>query len=287
MKLRKLFVIALIGCGAAASLPAAEQKQSLSDNAALRYYAAFTVMQDSAISNEEASKLNRILEGTAPYDDSQYSGLVEKNAVALRLLQLGASHAECDWGLDYQLGEQTPVEYARNALQLGRLNVLYAFHLSITGNKDGAAKVLSAGIRYSRQVANGGSLFATLVSKQLLLEHLRAVEGLNHLAHLSEGQRSLLRKEINAISLHGLDWGAALTREFELVTRPETQAEVSQISAKYLRALVYPATLPELEASIARSPIQLQQLVPAPKRVLEQKQELQIELQKAGEALRR
>jgi len=30
MKLRKLFVIALIGCGAAASLPAAEQKQSLS-----------------------------------------------------------------------------------------------------------------------------------------------------------------------------------------------------------------------------------------------------------------
>jgi len=106
------------------------------------------------------------------------------------------------------------------------------------------------------------------------------------LAHLSDAQRSLLRKEVNEISLHGLDWGAALTREFEAISKPENQSEVSQISAKYLRALTYPATLPELEASIASSPKPLQQLVPAPRRVPEQKQELQVELQRAGEVLR-
>jgi len=121
MKFKRIPLIALIFGVAVVGLGAAEQKRSLSDNAALRYYAAFTVMQDAVISDAEARKLNRILEGTAPYDDSQYSALVEKNDDALRLLQLGASHPECDWGLDYQLGEQTPVEYARNALQLGRL----------------------------------------------------------------------------------------------------------------------------------------------------------------------
>ena len=285
MKLQKLLVIALIGCGGITRSWAAEQKQSLNDNAALRYYAAFTVMQDSVISDAEASNLNHILEGTAPYDDSQYSGLVEKNAIALRLLQLGASHPECDWGLDYQLGEQTPVEYARNALQLGRLNVLYAFHLSIAGDKDGAVKVLSSGMRYSRQVANGGSLFATLVAKQLLLEHLRAIEGLNHLAHLSEAQKSALRKEITRLNLHGLDWAAAITREFEVISKPENQSEVAQISAKYLAALRNSATLPELEETLANSSEPIRQLIPLPKRVLEQKQELEIEVQKAGEAL--
>jgi len=285
MKFKRIPLIALIFGVAVVGLGAAEQKRSLSDNAALRYYAAFTVMQDAVISDAEARKLNRILEGTAPYDDSQYSALVEKNDDALRLLQLGASHPECDWGLDYQLGEQTPVEYARNALQLGRLNVLYAFHLSIAGDKDGAVKVLSSGMRYSRQVANGGSLFATLVAKQLLLEHLRAIEGLNHLAHLAEAQKSALRKEITGINLHGLDWAAAITREFEVISKPENQSEVAQISAKYLAALRNSATLPELEETLANSSEPIRQLIPLPKRVLEQKQELEIELKKAGEAL--
>jgi hypothetical protein len=286
MKFERMLVFALILVGQPASLPAAEQKHSLNDNAALRYYAAFTVMQDAVISDAEAGKLNRILEGVAPYDDSQYAALVENNHGALRLLQLGASHPECDWGLDYQLGEQTPVEYARNALQLGRLNVLYAFHLSIAGDKDGAVKVLSSGVRYSRQVANGGSLFATLVAKQLLIEHLRAIEGLNSLARLSEVQKALLRKEIAAINLHGLDWAAAITREFEVISKPENQSEVAQISAKYVAALGNSATLPELEAAIVRSSEPIRQLIPLPKRVLEQKQELEIEVQKAGEALR-
>src|SRR2546423_6354583 len=116
MKLRTMLLIAVICCPCV-GLWAGEQKDRLGDNAALRYYAAFTVMQDSVISDEEARKLNGILEGVAPYDDSKYSGLVEKNATALQLLRLGATHSDCNWGLDYQLGANAPVEYARNALQ--------------------------------------------------------------------------------------------------------------------------------------------------------------------------
>jgi hypothetical protein len=39
----------------------------------------------------------------------------------------------------------------------GRLNVLYAFHLFKTGNKDGAVRALAAGLRFSHDVGNGGS----------------------------------------------------------------------------------------------------------------------------------
>jgi hypothetical protein len=43
--------------------------------------------------------------------------------------------------------------------------------------------------------------------------------------------------------------------------------------------------LPELEETLANSSEPIRQLIPLPKRVLEQKQELEIELKKAGEAL--
>jgi hypothetical protein len=152
----------------------AQQKLSLGDNAALRYYAAFAQMRDYAITDAEAKKLNGILDGPVPYDDSQYKDLVEKNKPALETLARGAALPQCDWGLDY-IGEDTPVDYARNALALGRLNVLYAFHLMIAGDKAAAVSAIKAGLRFSQDVANGGSLFATLAAKSLLLTHLRAI----------------------------------------------------------------------------------------------------------------
>jgi len=55
-------------------------------------------------------------------------------------------------------------------------------------------------MHFSRDVANGGSLFAALVAKQLLVEHLRAGEGLLQIAGLSQGQRSVLRDGVTQIS---------------------------------------------------------------------------------------
>ena len=63
----------------------------------------------------------------------------------------GTALPKCDWGLDY-IGEDTPVDYARSALALGRLNVLYAFHLLIAGDKDGAVSAIKAGLRFSQDV---------------------------------------------------------------------------------------------------------------------------------------
>src|SRR5262245_5280237 len=107
----------------------AESDPHPKQNSALRYYAAFSVMQDAALSDQKAKELTSILDGTAPYDDNKYKELVERNRLALLAMTRGTALPNCDWGLDYGLGDETPVEYARNALQLGRLNVLNIFHL--------------------------------------------------------------------------------------------------------------------------------------------------------------
>jgi hypothetical protein len=59
---------------------------------------------------------------------------LRKNTLAVEIMARATSLSNCDWGLDYGLGEEVPVDYARKALVLGRLNVLDAFHLFVAGN---------------------------------------------------------------------------------------------------------------------------------------------------------
>src|ERR1700739_1969749 len=97
------------------SLVFAQQKVNLGDNAALRYWSAFAQMQDAAISDEQVKQLNLILEGTSPYADLEYKDLLEKNRLALQTMARGTTLQKCDWGIDYQLGSETPVDYVRKA----------------------------------------------------------------------------------------------------------------------------------------------------------------------------
>src|SRR5690348_12124129 len=166
------FVSLIILCAAPLCSAFAQQNSQLGENAALRYWSAFAEMQDSAISDQQAKELNAILDGTAPYEDLKYKDLVAANRSAVETMARGTTISNCDWGVDYALGPDASVEYVRKALTLGRLNVLYAFHLLQNGNKDGAVRTLSAGVRFSHDVANGGSFFATLAAKNLLKIHI-------------------------------------------------------------------------------------------------------------------
>ena len=264
----------------------AQQRSGLGDNAALRYWAAFAQMQDSAITSEQAKELNLILEGTAPYSDLTYRDLVAKNQPALEIMIRGTSIPVCDWGMDYGLGHDTPVDYVRRALELGRLNVLYSFHLLIAHDKDDAVRALAAGIRFSRDVANGGTLFATLVAKSLLVEHLRGVTFALHVSDLSPAQRSILEKSVVQLGTDGLDWDGAVKRELTVLRSPIRTAEGTQeldpkataalarITSSYVALMSDPSVLAGLQEAIATAPQPLPGLIPNPKRVLEQKQDL-------------
>ena len=255
----------------------AEKNVSLADNAALRYWSAFSAVQDSAITEEQARELNAILDGTAPYDDSKYKDLLEKNRLALEIMARATSLSNCDWGLDYG-AEDVPVEYARKALVLGRLNVLYAFHLFIAGDKDGGVRTLAAGLRFSHDVGSGGSLFATLIAKDLLVNHLRAVADVLHLEPLSVAQRARLQEAVRRLG-EGLDWRTAAKVDLESLRSQYardsvTSTALTRIIASYVAVLDDPSKLPALDEAIHSAPQQLANLIPNAKRVLEQKQDL-------------
>ena len=256
----------------------AQRNASLAENAALRYWSAFSEVQDAGITDQQAKELNAILDGTAPYDDLKYKDLLEKNALALDLMARATSLPSCDWGLDYGLGHDVPVDYARKALVLGRLNVLYAFHLLRTGNKDGAVRALAAGLRFSHDVGNGGSLFATLIAKDLLVNHLRAVTGALHLEQLSSTQRSQLQGAVAQVG-EGLDWSMAAKRDLEALRgdyagNSQMSTALTRIISSYVAVLNDESKLPTLNQAVDGAPQQLANVIPNAKRVLEQKQDL-------------
>ena len=275
-----IFVVLLALGSASAQRPA-----SPAENAALRYWAAFSQIQDSGISDQDAKELNAALELMGPFDMSKYRDLVQKNTLALQVMARGTSLPVCDWGLDYGLGDDIPVDYARKALVLGRLNILYVMNLYHSGDKDGAVRALAAGLRFSRDVANGGSLFATLVAKDLLVTHLVAtVDGLR-MGQLSASQRSELQSAIAALG-DGLEWSSAARRDMEALrthyaVEPRASAALDRIVASYDAFLTDPSRLPMLTQAISSAPPELARLIPNPKRVLEQKQDLADKLSQA------
>ena len=284
--MKSLFKLSLMTVALLFTNSAFAQGKHLGDNAALRYWAAFSEMQDSGITSEQAKELSSILKGTSPYRDLTYRDLIEKNIPALTVMARGTAIPDCNWGLDYDLGPETPVEYARKSLELGRLNVLYAFHLSLAGDKEATARTLIAGVHFAKDVAAGGSLFSTIVAKDLLVNHFNAIEGLLHLQSLSAAQRPELQKAIAELGAAGLDWQTALKREFEALNRPEWQKPLQTIRPSYITALNDKSALPDLQAVIAKAPADLQQVIPNPKTVLEEKQDFTDQLQHIRQVLR-
>jgi hypothetical protein len=276
MKILTTIPSMILGALLLAGSASAQRNVSLKENAALRYWSAFSAVQDSGITDPQAKELNAILDGTAPYDDSKYKELLEKNKLALEIMARATSLPNCDWGLDYELRDDIPVDYARKALVLGRLNVLYAFHLFLAGNKDGGVRALAAGLRFSHDVANGGSLFATVIAKDLLVNHLRAVSGALRLEQLSAGQRTRLQQAVTRLGSHGVDWQSGMKQEMGVLNKPPWQESVSlvRVTQAYLASVNDPSQLPKLQQLLATVPRPLRDVIPDPKEVLEQKQEL-------------
>lgn len=285
--MNKLRFTAMIILSAVLVSSAPAQNLKPGDNAALRYWSAFAQIQDAGITEEQAKEAHAILEGTAPYVDSKYKDIVEKNRPAVETMIRGTAMPYCDWGMELQMGPYAPVDYARKAALLGRLNIFYAFHLMIAGDKDGVVRSLQAGLRFSHDVANGGTLFSTVVAQGLIVAHLKAVAGMQHVSGFSVAQRAALQKSINQLGSDGLDWSGAIKREMEILPTHDAQGAAARdkIEAAYLRLLSNPGTLPELQQTINSAPKEIADLIPNPKRVLDQKQELTDSLQQTRTAL--
>jgi hypothetical protein len=300
MKIHRRVALAALAVAVLAATAArvpAQTSAKPGENAALRYWSAFAQMQDVALTDAQVDQLNRILDGTAPFVQSTYKELLARNRPALETMARGTALPYCNWGIDYKLGPDAPVDYVRKALQLGRLNVLYSLRLGMD-NPDAAVRALAAGVRFSHDVANGGTLFSALVAKNLLAAHLRAVAFIVHMAGLSRDERTTLQDALAGIGPDGLDWRAAVEREVGILHEPfptaegvqkldsQAQAALARITTLYLSALSNPQDVAELQKAIADAPQPLPKLVPNPKRVVEEKHNLTEELQKVRAMLK-
>jgi hypothetical protein len=192
----------------------------------------------------------------------------------------GTAVANCDWGLDYELGPETPMDYAPKAVALARLNVLYILHLQIAGDKEGSVHALVAGLRFSRDIANGGPLLAMLFAEDSLLKHFRAIAFLLHAGGLSALQRATLQKALAELGPDPLNWPSAIRIEMDVLKAlPElspwpASAPPARVSQAYFAAIDDPSKLPKLQDLIASLPEPIRNAIPNPKRVLDEKQKL-------------
>ncbi|MBM3786340.1 MAG: hypothetical protein FJW30_18425 [Acidobacteria bacterium] len=263
--------------------PAAETR--LGDNAALRYWSAFAQMRDSSVSPEQAKELQAILEGTAPYDDLKHRELVERNRLAVETLRRGTELSNCDWGLEYELASGAPIEHVRKALALGRLNVLYAMHQLQIGDRPGGIRTLAAGLRFSADVASGGPVMAAVAGKTLLLSHFRLVAFAAVEQALSSPEKASISSALGRIGAEGIDWQAAIRREFEVLERSGVSG-LAAVREHYRRTLQNPAQLADLEKAIASTPKAVAARITSPRRILDQKRELDEQLRAARLRLR-
>lgn len=242
----------------------------LGENAALRYWSAFAQMQDDTLATQPNSGL----------DDPRLKELFEKNKAALDTMYRGTTLPNCDWGIDYQLGANTPVEYVRKAVILGKLNALYVMYLESHGDTEGAVRSVIAGLRFSQDVANGGSLFATEAAAALLMDHLPMIPNILH-AGISRAQRLALQKAVMRLGGAGLDWQSAVKRELGIHQGVDDSlsvpglAALARITPLYVGAMSDPSVLPRLQGMIASAPPDLRNILPNPQRVVDVEESLE------------
>ena len=288
MKNRYLIPSVVLAFALSASSVAAQQKVKLGDNAALRYWSAFAEMKDVPITDEQAKGLDAILDGKTPYDDAKYKELVEKNKAALDTMARGTAISECDWGLDYALGPDAPIDYVPKATALARLNVLYVFHLQAVGDRDASVKAVVAGLRFSRDIANGGPLLPTLLAKDSLVKHFRVVSILTLGGSITASQRLDLQKALDQLGVSPLDWKSAIRREMEVFSQLAwpASAPLDRIIRAYVDALADSSKLPRLQQLITSVPQPFQGIIVNPKRVLDEEQDLNNKISAARSILR-
>jgi len=173
---------------------------------------------------------------------------------------------------------------------LGKLNALYVMYLEAHGDTEGAVRSLVAGLRFSHDVANGGTLFATDAAAILLMAHLPMISNIAH-AGISPAERSALQNAVIQLGPTGLDWQGAVKRELGLYQGADhglsTQglAALGQITPVYLRVMSDFSVLPRLQSMIANAPSDLRNLMPNPQRVVDAEESLEKHLAEARGSL--
>src|ERR1700742_4622927 len=114
-------------------------------NAALRYWIAFSEMQDLPADKETQDLLEKTLSTEALWDEKKIAPILDANKFAIDIMQRATKLPECDWGIEYTQGVSASIAYAPRARALSRLNTLEGMRQLAAGNSQSATDTWLAG----------------------------------------------------------------------------------------------------------------------------------------------
>jgi hypothetical protein len=224
-------------------------------NAALRYWMAFAEMQDPPADKEIAELLEKTAAGETAWDEQKLGPILDKNDVAIELMQRATELPDCDWGIEYDRGAAASIAYVPRARVLARLNTLYGMRLAAKGDHQAAVDAWLAGVRFSQDLAKGGTLVFTLIAKTALLSNLNALTQAAHRGSISAPDEARVAAAVRALPEAGFDWSSALTLEQYGIEISVKKMKVSADPAGYYQELlgraapVNPGTLSSADAA--------------------------------------
>jgi hypothetical protein len=182
-------------------------------NAALRYWMAFAVMREPSTDKATADLLERVSEGREAWDESKLGPIIDDNRQALEIMERASTLAFCDWGLEYDLGPNTPIAHLAKARMLGRLSVAAGKRLQAQGQIFQAVDMWLTGVRFSRHVAEGGGLRSVLSGRRVMNASLRAIHRSGVLVSLDADAKKRIEVVLRALPETGFDWAEAMKRD--------------------------------------------------------------------------
>ena len=211
--MKKFLLITVSFFTALSAAAVADSAQRPADNAALRYWMAFAQLNDSQISHAEAIRMDAMINSGSAWDEKQFGPIVEQNKAAIETMIRGSRLPYCEWGLETELGPETPIEYVPKARALARLNNMYSMHLASTGDYHGAARSTVAGIRFAQHLAENGSFLGALTAKSALIPALMQAERIAASNRIRADDLAALQQAVSALPEGGFDWSSATRAE--------------------------------------------------------------------------
>jgi len=174
---------------------------------------AFALMQDPPTDAATKTLLESVSEGRAQWDEKQLGALLDANDEALRTMQRAGELPECDWGIEYERGPDTPIAHLARARVLARLNTLAGMRAMTRGDASDAIDRWLAGVRFAQQVPRGGSLIATLTGRVMLGSTMTAFTRAVETGRVDSTGRRRVQDVVRTIPETGFDWGSAYDME--------------------------------------------------------------------------
>jgi len=205
----KLLVLAFFTFAIASRANAQIQFPADTKNAALRYWIAFSEMQDLTTDKATQDLLEKTVSGEALWDEKKIAPILDANKLAIDIMQRATKLPNCDWGLEYERGVSASIAYAPRARALSRLNTLEGMRQLAAGNTQSATNTWLAGLRFSQDLARGGSLIFALMAKNALLSNLRVLTLTAANGRFTVAERQQVTAAIRALPEDAFDWSAA------------------------------------------------------------------------------